>query len=267
MGKKKGETTTTQTSSAPAYFEPYIKQGLSRADRGFARYADTPYFPGQTYADFAPESQGAFGQISRLAGDPRLSSAAAESATATLRGDYLDPTRDPRFGRALDSIENRIGSRFAAGNRMGSGAFHHALADAETGAAAQLYGDERQRMVQMAGLSPGINQARYLDPQMLRQVGAEREAQSQRGIDEDVARYETDVGGARYQQWLDNYNRQIAMSPAGRYGVQTYTQPWEENKTAAGLGGAMSGAQMGMAAGPWGALAGAVAGGALGAFG
>ena len=135
----------------------------------------------------------------------------------TLSGAYLDPTQDPRFSRTMDTIENRIGSRFAATNRLGSGAFYNALADAEGAAAAELYGQERGRMIGGLALSPSLDASSYLPYQQLGAVGQQREAE-----------HYASEGGGLPLSYLQQYQGMLNSSPlAGYTGQQTpyYTNP------------------------------------------
>ncbi len=192
----KPQTVTQTTSSEPwSGQRPHLldifsrAQGLSNQPRAF--------FPGRTFADFAPETESALGmQTSRaLAGSPFMR-AAGRNLFETARGDFLG-AENPYFSAMADRIKGSIMPGIAA-KWLGSGgagagmgrALGLGLGDAIGTLAFQNYGAERDRQMQAAGMAPQFANQDYFDIAQLGQVGAAREAQGQRGIDEALARHE-----------------------------------------------------------------------------
>jgi hypothetical protein len=102
------------------------------------------------------------------------------------------------FNRA---VLPQLESRFAGSNRLGSGAHIGALGEAGralggelSGLAERIYaGDyqqERDRQAAAAAGAPEYAAADYMDPAMLQQVGAGREAYSQQQINDLIKRFE-----------------------------------------------------------------------------
>lgn len=121
--------------------------------------------------------------------------------------------------------------------QLQAGQFNAALGD-------QAYQAERARMLQAAGMLPGMAQAGYSNAQALLGIGDAQQAREQGKLD------------LAYQDWLAEqnypYQQLDVMGNAIRTimgGGGTTTQigpnPYQRNSTAAALGGALSGGAMG----------------------
>jgi len=254
--------TVTQKSGPWSAQKPYLKEVFKEAQQQY-RGPKPTFYPGQTYADFTPQMESALGGIEQRAqtGTPSLK-AAEDLATKTLSGDFLYGGEG--FNKALQAAERRvlpqIESRFAGSGRFGSGLSRQAEAQALGDAFAGQYGQERALQQQMAGMAPQLAQAGYSDLNQLAKVGALRQQQDQRGIDEAMARHQFQQNAPKQQ--LRDYLQMIQ----GNYGgEQTQTTTGFKGNPAAGiLGGALGGAQIGAGFGPYGAAGGAALGGLLG---
>jgi hypothetical protein len=261
-----GSTTTVEKADPWSGQQPHLLAVFERAKQ----LADTPlaFFPGQTYAGLAPETETALRlQAQRaMAGSP-LTAAAQGQLASTLRGDYLgagNPYFGAMFNRIANQVAPRVDAQFAAGGRYGSGARANALASALADTAGQLayqdYAAERQNQMSGLSLAPPLAQQDYFDLARLAEAGGVREDLAQQAIDEAQARHDF----AQREPWerLALYNRMIQ----GQYGgTRTTTQSLPRRPLGQGiLGGAAQGASLGGMFGPWGAAAGGILGGILG---
>jgi hypothetical protein len=231
----------------------FSRVGMARAGNAVENVYNThtpTYYGGQTYADFSPQTQQGLGQVENLAmsGGPAGVASTLGEYDKTMRGDYL--YGGPGFDRAMEAAYRKINpmvdSRFS-----GSGRYTSGLAEGEKmarlgDAFAGLYGDERNRMMGYAGMSPTMENLGYSAPQRLMGVGAAYEGQEQRGIDEAMARHDF----AQQVPYMKLQNYFPYMMDYGNYGA---------------MQGAQGGAALGSAAGPYGMAAGAIIGGVAGA--
>jgi hypothetical protein len=159
----------------------------------------------------------------------------AEGMRATAEGDYLNsnPYLDETINQALDPVQSRVNSQFAAGGRYGSG-MHSAtmadeLGDVSSRMAYQNYADERNRQQQaqraliddsrqFASQMPSLYQAQFADEAQLMQAGDVYRQQRQRELD-------------RPQNQLGTYLGLVS----GNYGSQS-TQPYFRDETANTIG-------------------------------
>jgi hypothetical protein len=261
------------------------------------------YYGGNTVVPFSNQTEQSLGLTEQraLQGSP-VSDAAQNYATNTLSatpasqfgtgpnpyGSVNNPYLDATFGKAADSVQNRLESQFAGAGRNVSASMP-ANADYLSGLATQIYGgayenernrglqsyeSERDRMAQdlsqqrahqfgVAGLAPTLANQDYVDLQALGGVGGQVEDLAGRLMEDQAARW--DFSQNAPQTNLDNYIARITGGYPG--GTQTNTTPTYRNRTAGAAGGAMAGAQMGSAFGPWGTAIGAIGGGLLGGWG
>lgn len=254
-----GTQQVVQQSDPWAGQQPYLSEIFARA-QGLANTPQT-FFPGQTFASLAPETEAALQmQASRAASGSPLTAAAQGELMKTLGGGYLDPTVSPAFQKAAGDIQSRIGGMYSAAGRYGSGAMANQANEALSTLAAQTYGQERENMMRGLLFAPQLAQQDYFDAAKLAEVGGVREDLQQQLIDAAVARH----GFAQTEPWqrLALYNQLIQ----GNYGGQSTSMTTTTPRRAVGAGllnGAATGASMGMMFGPWGGLAGAGIGGLL----
>lgn len=155
--------------------------------------------------------------------------AAGDEAMRILRGEYLDPTKNPNFQRAMGAAMGAASSRFAGSGRVGSGAYAGALGDAATGVAGQMYDAERQRMLGTLSLTPQLIAGQYADSAALEDAG--------RAMDEDaMARF--DWPYAR----LDRYANTLYANPMLQMPGTSTKQPFSWGGAALGLLAPFSGA-------------------------
>ena len=193
-----GGQNTTQTSTPWPAQKQALTTGYNAASSNILNNP-TSFFGGQTFPDFSPETQAALGtQTDRaVQGNPLLGQA-QDYTGDVLGGQYLDPASNPFFQGTMDSIISAIrpgvDSMFAGGGRAGSPAHAEALGRGVSRGAmpyfANEYGRERGIMEGAANRAPGLAREDYFDPGQLAGVGAQREGQAQRGINEDIARFE-----------------------------------------------------------------------------
>ncbi len=193
-----GGQNTTQTSTPWPAQRSALETGYGAASSNILN-RPTSFFPGQTFADFSPETQGALGaQTGRaVQGNPLLGQAQNYTGDV-LGGQYLDPSSNPFLGGVSDSVMSAIrpdvDSMFAGGGRAGSPAHAEALGRGVSRGMAPFlfneYGRERGFQEGAANRAPGLAREDYFDINQLAGVGAQREGQAQRGINEDIAGFE-----------------------------------------------------------------------------
>jgi hypothetical protein len=209
-----GTQTTVQKSDPWAGQQPFLQQVYGLAQ---GAYGSTPmnYFPGQTYANLAPETEQALRMQAQRAqqGSP-LTGAAQGELTKTLSGGYLDPTGNPAFQKAAGDIQSRIGGMFSSAGRYGSGAMANQANEALSNLAAQTYQGERDNMMKAGLLAPQIAQQDYFDASKLAEVGGVREDFAQQGINEQMARHQYN----QMEPWtrLQLYNNLIQGNVGGQ---------------------------------------------------
>lgn len=260
---KKGQSgKQTVTTEPPKWMRPYMQNIASEAGNLYQNFNPT-FFPGQTYAGFTPEQEQAMQLTTQraMAGSP-VTRAANQQAADTLGGNFLYGGEG--FNAALDAASRKIlpqlDSKFGAGGRLGSGLAATAQTQALGDAFAGLYNNERQRQMQTLGMSPMLAQQDYFDFGQLANVGAQRQAMEQAGIDESMARHEFSQN-LPYQK-LQNYAGTLGGMIPGAGNVQS--QPTYRNRPAGVLGGALMGAKLGSIVPGIGTGIGALGGGILG---
>jgi hypothetical protein len=187
--------TADRNPYAPAI--PALNDIMSGAGDLYNQRRGQQFFGGQTYANFDPASQRAFDMITQRAqGGSDLLRGAQGMIGDTASGKYLsdgNPFGSAMAQRTTADVMPGLNATFAKAGRTGSDAHQYTLsrglADAMAPANMQMYENERGRMMQAAGMAPQLAQADYMDAQMLRGVGAEREAQAQKGINEMMQRF------------------------------------------------------------------------------
>jgi hypothetical protein len=160
-----------------------------------------PYEPVIPYInDYLGQTAGLYGDPTKMfsadetAGYGLLRDTVGKGATAvdpaiaannkTLSGYYLDPSTNPYIA----DIANRMGglaastsaSQFGGAGRTGSGLAGYYSGKGAADAAGEVYygnySDERDRMLQAAGMAPQLEAGRYLGPQALISAGQSQSA-------------------------------------------------------------------------------------------
>jgi hypothetical protein len=121
-----------------------------------------------------------------------------------------------------------VQSQLAQRGRLGSGAAAdvtaRALGDVAADIAYRDFATQRGLGLQAAQMAPAMAAADYSDIARLQQVGAAREAQAQRGIEEAMQRYQYEQTSPMEQ--LARYQNIIAGFPMGQ--VSTQITPYFE---------------------------------------
>lgn len=252
-GSSDSTTSTVNTNTDPwAPQQPYLKAGFDQASQLYE--SPFPQFYGNsTVVPHSAATTQALGmQENRaLQGSPLLKAGQGEMQK-TLGGDYLN-AGNPAMGGVMQrldhSIRPQVQSVFA--NAGGSGgsfgeqdAYTRAMADAAAPYQFSAYENERGRMGGAALAAPGMAAADYADIGQLGQVGAAREELGGRVLQDDIARH--DFAQNLPQRKLQNYQAAISGNLGGATSQQT-TQPLFRNPVAGGLGGAATGAGLGLA--------------------
>lgn len=245
-----GSSSGSQTTSAPKYQLPYIKQGLAES----ANLYDYQRGGQNMVAPLSPETQQAWQMGAQRAtnGSPTVG-AAQDLATKTLQGGFLgsNPYLDQTFNRAALQTQNQLASEFARSGRnveASEGLRSQQLNDLATGIYGGAYDAERNRMQDALGAAVPLANQDYVDIGQLGQVGAGREGYQQELLN---------APGAALDQYLGRVNSGMGSS--------TITNP-SRNRGAGAIGGGMLGYQLGSQyggqyGGLWGSLLGAGIGG------
>lgn len=208
--------TSTSTSEPWAAQKPYLEYGFDQAKKIYTDAANPSFYPGQTYAPASAETNaaGAF---------------ATDEALKTIRGDYLDPSKNAGLRNLIDSTMARsmpgVMSPYIGANRTGSGLYGRAVGEGIASGVAPLYQAEREKMINAPG--------------QLAQVGALREQWAQKPIDEAMSRYDfnTNLGTNK----LANY-MQMVQGNYGGTNTSTGVQYLPKTNTLGSiLGGLMGG--------------------------
>jgi hypothetical protein len=252
-------TITTTTNQAPwSAQRSHLKNVFATAEE----LSNTPlqYYPGQTYVDLAPETQRALQlqAMRALGGSPALNQS-QELVTGTAGGDYLgaNPYLDAAYDRAASALTRNyreatapnIDARFSRAGRYGSNQYATVQSQAQDnlargleGLAANVYGQdyarERENQLRAAALAPSLAAQDYVDLAQLRATGESRQAQAERALAEEIARF--NFGANEPWQRLARYQQMVQ----GNYGgTSTTTQPILTSSTndalnvASGIGG------------------------------
>lgn len=253
--------------SSTASYDPWQSKWLSPAFDRAKTLSETPreYFPNQTYA--SPTEATLLGlqrQQDRATNGSELFNTARDQNLATIRGDFLNA--NPYLDSAIDnanrgtvrafnnSVIPQLQSQFALSGRYGSGSQQNQQQSASQDLLNQLgsnasnisyanYGDERSRMASAIANAPAYAQADYNDIASLLDVGQQREAITQQGIDEAMNRFNFAQDEPRNR--LAEYLGLIG----GNFGGTTTTterNPNYKSTSSALLGGALGGAGLGL---------------------
>ena len=250
-----GTTETITQSGADAFTKPFLQYGMSEALRQYQAGAPQ-FYQGQTYAGFTPQTEQALRMQEQraLAGSPLVQQGQATLGSflgsTGAQGQYVPPAQSGlltgAIQRALDPVQARVKSQLAQRGRLGSGAaadvMTRALGDVAADVAYRDFDTQRRLGLQAAQLAPSMAAVDYSDISRLQQVGAAREAQAERGIQEAMQRYQYEQNAPMTQ--LAQYQNLIAGFPQGT--TSTQITPYFEPRTgqqflggAAALAGAM----------------------------
>ena len=213
----------TETRSVTEPWEqqiPYLTAGFEQAR---ANVLDRPleYFPGSTVVPFAGQTEQALQQQEQraLAGNPLLGQA-QQQLGSTLAGDYLaNPAYDQLTRSVTAQVLPGVDTGFALGNRFGSPLHAQAVAQGISRELApfafQDFRAGRAEQLGAAAQTPALAAQDYYDIAQLRGVGAEREQQAARELQDRVSRFQ-------FQQ-TEPYGRLAAYMGliGGGYGGQT----------------------------------------------
>lgn len=266
---KKGPSTVTVGPTMPSWLsqggQDYFSKAQSLANQPFKAFdpnSQRSWTPDQTNA--INQMRSTIGQYSGTAND------AMNQYQATLRGDYLDPAKNPSFGTLANRISEQFNTTvrpqtdaaFARAGAFGGGnsAYdqsvalnNRGLADSLSNTFGQMYQQERERQ----------NQAMYAGDQMFQSAMAPQQNLF-------------NIGQLQQQDWLTQQNYPYAQLDvlgnafsrvAPSYTGQTQPNPNQRSGLADALGGGLAGAGLGfMVGGPFGAAIGGGLGGLGGLF-
>lgn len=189
------EQTQTTTSEPWEAQRPFLERGFEAA-QGEILNNPLQFFPGQTYVNFSPETlMGLNMQTGRAMNNPLLGQA-QQQASNTLAGDYLaNPYMDQLTQSVASEVMPAVQGGFGRAGRTGTSpsAIEAMSRGITRGVAPTVFDDYRRGRTEMeraSALAPGLSQADYYDIAQLRDVGAMREAQQGRALQDQMARHE-----------------------------------------------------------------------------
>lgn len=247
MGGSSGGGTTQSTSTSAPWDaqQPYLETGFQQAQSDVLN-RPLEYFPESTVVPFAPETTAALGaQTNRaMQGSPLLGQAQGYTSDV-MGGNYLDPMNNPYFSDTMDSIMSSvrpgIDSQFAGAGRQGSGLHAESLGTGLARGAApylsNLYQQERGYQENAANRAPGLAREDYFDIGQLANVGAQREAKAQEGMQDSVSRWNFGQSEPtnRLAQYMNLIQGNYGGTSTGTQTAQNETNPLG-NILGAGLG-------------------------------
>lgn len=200
------------------------------------RLANPAFFEGQTFADFAPETEQALSGITNLATNNQLGQQATGALGHYLSGDFLGQTnpylkamQDQAAGDAMSQVASTWGRYGRGSGNAGVGqAAGEGIMDARQRLAYQDYNNRMQTQMQALGMAPAINDLSYDAYNRLGQVGLARQEQDQLGINEDMQRWQ--AGQDQMAKAL--YERQGFLNQMNQaYGTQHGTMDGTSSST------------------------------------
>ncbi len=271
-GGQPAQTTTIQKAELPAYVQPYAEQLMQRG----ATLSNQPYTPytGQRIAGMTAQNMAGLNAIQNrsIYGSPE-ENAARDQFTNTLSGAYMSPDSNPylkaNVDAAMGQAASRVNSQFS-GSNYGTTANQEVLARTLGETAGQMYGqnysNERDQQARMASLLPQYQGIDYNNAQQLLGVGDIYRQENQNALNQSYGDF---LQQQQYPfQQLDVLSNSIKGATGG--GGTTTTSapnPYQVNKTANAVGGALAGGSLAGMFGSQYAPYGAAGGGLLGLWG
>lgn len=186
MSKGGGDTVRTTKDTSP--WDPqqsYLKSLFSRAEGLYGQPTVAPQSPYTLQAIQARAGAGAPGSLIGQAQD---------LYGKTIRGDYLDLSKNPSAQYAMDAARSKINSQFG-GDQYGDSAHREWLNRGLMEAASPFYQAERANQMNAATAAPSMSEAGL---GQLQQAGQMQDVYQQRLTDspwEALQRYQSAIGG------------------------------------------------------------------------
>lgn len=243
-----GGSTTVQKADPWSGVQPYLtgqegKPGVYPEAANLYQNNPLQFYPGQTYADFSPETQlGLAGQANRaLAGSP-ITTSMQNELQKTLEGQYL--ANNPQYEQVAAKVLPQIDARFGASGRSDSALASRAASEGLTAGLADIYDKERNRQMQAMLFAPQAANQDYYDLAKLSEVGGVKEDLAQQKINEAMQRYQFN----NRAPWDTLAMYQGALQ--GTYGPSNITSSTNQRRSLGSnlLGGGLAGAGLGLGA-------------------
>lgn len=204
----KSQTTKNELNSRLRWDADYA---LAQGKGVYENLQSTP-LPSQYVGIDPARQQGLQSIYGQAAGGSMVPQAFLPEYQKVMSGGYLDAASNPYLQDIVNRSVQAAGvaptSGAVGGNRFGSGIYANALADARAATAANLYGSqyeaERQRMMQMAGMTPMAEGLQYADASRMMDVGRQYEADQAAQQAEELRQYMFPTQAA---DWYQNFIR------------------------------------------------------------
>lgn len=230
-----GNNTTVTKQELPEYAAPYAVDLLNRG----ANVANQSYQPyqGQRMADMsAPTQQGLNMKQGMAASGDSSVNASRDMLTATARGDYLDPTKNPAYQSMMNDVRGQVNNQFSRPGAFGGSAHQEVLTRNLADAGNQMYSAERANQLRAGALAPQMQNAGYQNAEQMLSAG---DVYGQRQQDMLNMQYENWLEQMNYPyKQLDVLSNSLAGSTGGRSTTYQDAAPVQYNRAAnaAGLG-------------------------------
>lgn len=225
----KSKPATQTTTSAPwAPTQPHLKNILASGEDLYNANPNPGFFPGQTFAESDFRNQAAQGIADTATAPGGLISNAQQSV-----GNILNPNMDAIGDAVRAQVIPQVTSQFQAAGRQGSALEQEAIGTGVARALAPYALQGQAQQLQAASMAPGLATAGY---DQLNRAGVLSEDLQQRGINEDIARFDH-TQNAPWQQ-LGRYS-DLVRGQASLGGTNTATKTEAQAspfQTALGLG-------------------------------
>ena len=242
MGSNTKQATSTTNSEPWKEQQPYIKQGMSEAQKLYEG-PSPQYFPQSTVAGFSPEQLQAQQMGTQRATQGNAGMGIAQDYNNdVLQGKYLnsDPYQDNVFANIQSKVMPSVNSQFMGSGRTGSNmqgdTLTRALTESYAPYASQNYQYGLGQMDAAANRAGTFAQNDYTDINALDAIGQQKQGLAQNELGDAVNRFnfQQDLPANRLQQYMGFIG--------GNYGGNTTsTQPYQQPSVWSQLGGAALG--------------------------
>lgn len=191
-----GSQTITQTVQVPEFLRPFVEQASSVGQDALSQIQSIARPGDSLVAGFDPTQLEALDLQEAVArGQGGFIPAAQDALQSTARGDFLFGGQgfDQAVDAAIRAVQPGVLSTFGRAGRGVSGLAQQAIAQSATDSFANLFNQERSRQLNAASALPNIG---LLPANILSEVGAQRQGQTQRELQGPLALQQTALQSA-----------------------------------------------------------------------
>lgn len=183
--------TSTQRISPWVGAKPLINDAMGAVqDAGVSGFTVNPY-EGERVAQYSPTTLAGIDALA-ASGNSGITSAATDTLLSNLGMEDTYRDFDTIRGVVGDNVKSQLASTFAGGginSGLAGDTYTRALGEALAGVEYGAYNDAKSRQMQALGLAPSISEMGRADAGAQLTAGGLLDAQTQRNIDADMAKY------------------------------------------------------------------------------